>query len=294
MMALSTARLRAVAAVVDAGTYAAAARLLGVSQPAVAQNVREVEREYQVRLFERRGGRLEPTPVARELAAVGGRLNVLEGEAERALRRHGAVAGARLRVGLGNSMPGMALIGALARDAPSIEFAVELGSHAQIIRAVLSRDVDVGVLPDVPADGRFRSEQLIEQEVVALAPPGHPIAAAPVTDCASLVHHRLIFRSPGSSTQRVVEAAFRRAGLDPKPAITLATRDGVYEAVANGLGIGFMWRYGTGREDRVVRLTVREMDRRHPETVFALAEPQPSVVEAFFAAARSFRSRMSG
>jgi DNA-binding transcriptional LysR family regulator len=186
----------------------------------------------------------------------------------------------------------MAVIGALVRDIPSIAVSVELGSHAQIIRAVLSREIDVGVLPNIPRDGRFRRETLIEQDVVALAPPEHPVARAGRTDCATLARQRLIFRSEGSATQRAVDATFRQAGLAPRPAITLDTRDGVYEAVANGLGIGFMWRFGTGRQDQVRRIPVAEMDQLHPETVFALAETQPPAVEAFFAQARAFHDRI--
>jgi len=290
-MTITPARLRAVAAVAEAGTYAGAGRLLGVSQPAVAQHVRELERAYGVRLFTRSGGRLAPTPLARTIAELSDRLGDIEAEAERLLRRQTTLAGGSLRVGLGNSMPGMAVIGALVRDIPSIAVSVELGSHAQIIRAVLSREIDVAVLPNVPRDGRFRCETLIEQDVVALAPPDHPVARAGRTDCATLARHRLIFRSQGSATQREVDAAFRRAGLVPRPAITLDTRDGVYEAVANGLGIGFMWRFGTGRHDEVRRVPIAEMNRHHQETVFALAESQPPAVDAFFAQARTFGRR---
>ena len=288
-MAVSPARLKAVAAVAEAGTFAAAARALGVSQPAVAQQVRALEKTCGARLFTRSGGQLAPTPLARQLAALTDDLDRIEAEADRLLRQQTTLAGGSLRVGLGNSMPGMAVIGALSRDIPSIAVTVELGSHAQIIRAVLSREIDVGVLPNVPRDGRFRRETLIEQDVVALAPPDHPIALAGATDCATLARHRLIFRSEGSATQRAVDAAFRSAGLQPRPAITLDTRDGVYEAVANGLGIGFMWRFGTGRADRVCRIPVAEMDKRYPETVFALAEAHPPAVDAFFAQARVFR-----
>lgn len=290
-MRLTPSRLRAVAAVAEAGTFAGAARILGVSQPAVAQHVRAIEKGYGVRLFTRSGGRLAPTPLARDMTDLSDRLEGTVAEAERLLRRQTTLAGGSLRVGLGNSMPGTALIGALVRDVPSIAVSVELGSHAQIIRAVLSRELDVGVLPNVPSDGRFRAEILIEQDVVALALPDHPVARAGRTDCATLARQPLIFRSQGSSTQKAVDAAFRRAGLDPRPVITLDTRDGVYEAVANGLGIGFMWRFGTGRTDQVRRVPIAEMNQLYPETVFALAEAQPPAVEAFFAQARAFRTR---
>jgi DNA-binding transcriptional LysR family regulator len=289
-MALTSARLRAVNAVAVAGAFAAAARRLGVSQPAVAQNVRELERAYSVRLFERRGGRLDPTPLCLELCALTERIERMEDEARRLLERQTAVEGGCIRLGLGNSMPGMALIGHFQRAYPSVVATVELGSHEQIVRAVLAQRVDAGVLPDVPDDGRFLRRTLIEQEVVAIVHPDHPIGAAERTRCADLMRHRLIFRSPGSSTQRVVDRAFRRARLSPCPALVLDTRDGVYEAVANGLGVGFMWRHGTGRADAIRRITVAEIDGRHEETVFRLHEPPRPVVAVFFAEIGRFRT----
>jgi len=289
---ISAAQLRAVAAVAEAAPFAGAGRILSVSQPAVAQHVRHLETSYGVRLFNRSGGRLTATPLARDLAELSERLHGIEAEAERLLLQQTALAGGSLRVGLGNSMPGMAVIGELVRDIPSIAVSVELGSHAQIVRAVLSRELDVGVLPNVPQDGRFTRQTLIEQDVVALAPSDHPVVGVGQTDCATLARQRLIFRSRGSSTQRAVDAAFRQAGLDPRPVITLDTRDGVYEAVANGIGIGFMWRFGTARRDQVRRVPIAEMDGRHPETVFAQSDAQTPTVEAFFAKARAFRDRI--
>jgi DNA-binding transcriptional LysR family regulator len=288
---LTAARLRALNAVVETGAYAAAARLLGMSQPAVSQNVRDLERAYGVSLFERRGGRLEPTPLCREVTQRAERIEALRDEIGRILARQNAVAGGALSVGLGNSMPGMALIGLFQRDFPSVKVSVELGSHEQIIRAVLSRRVDVGVLPDVPQDGRFVRETLIEQQVVAIVHPAHPVARAESVSCAELARHRLIFRGKGSSTQRVVDRGFRRAGLSPTPALVLDTRDGVYEAVAHDLGVGFMWRHGTARSDVIRRVPVREMRDSFQEVAFRLDEPPRPVVAAFMAEIGRFHQR---
>jgi molybdate transport repressor ModE-like protein len=287
-MSVSPARLKAVAAVAEMGTFAAAARALGVSQPAVAQQVRALENAYEARLFTRERGQLTATPLARQISELSDGLDNIEVEAERLLRQQATLAGGSLRVGLGNAMPGMAVISALSQEVPSIAVKVELGSHAQIIRSVLSREMDVGVLPNVPRDRRFRRETLIEQDVVALALADHPIAVAGKTDCRTLSRYRLIFRNDGSSTQRAVDSAFRNAECEPRPALTVNTRDGVYEAVVNGLGIGFMWRFGTGRTDRVCRIPVAELDKHYPETVFALAEGLSPAVDAFFAQARGF------
>lgn len=166
---------------------------------------------------------------------------------------------------------------------------VVLSDHAQIIKAVIERRIDIGVLPNVPGDGRFVREVLIEQEVVAIAHPDHPMARHARLDCGQLAQVPLIFRSRGSSTQNIVDRAFRRAGLAPKARLTLDTRDGVYEAVANGLGVGSMWRFGTGRSDSIRRVPIIDIGPRCPESVFRLSETSDPLIDAFFGKARIFR-----
>jgi DNA-binding transcriptional LysR family regulator len=70
VMSLTSSRIRAVNAVFDAGSFSRAARRLGMSQPAVTQQVRGLENHFGVTLFERRGSKLMPTALCREYVAV--------------------------------------------------------------------------------------------------------------------------------------------------------------------------------------------------------------------------------
>ena len=288
-MALTVPRLRAVNAAAISGSFAAAARMLGVSQPAVSQHVRDIEAEFGVRLFERVNGVLQPTPLCLELCNIAERISEDEREALRILMRQNTLVDGRLSIGLGNTMPGMALIATFNARYPGIEMAVQTGSHTEITRAVVAHEADIGILPDVPSDGRFRRQRLMRQNVVAIVHPDHELAYLSSVSCARLMKAPLIFRTRGSSTQRVVDRAFRTAGLDPEPLLQLDTRDGVYEAVANGLGVGFMWRYGTSRTDAVRRVPVRELDTEYEEVVFTRADEKSVLLTAFFEAAERFR-----
>ena len=81
---------------------------------------------------------------------------------------------------------------------------------------------------------------------------------------------------------------FARANLTPQPFLTLDARDGLYEAVVNGLGVGFMWRASTGRTDGVARLPIVEMrGLATHETVFSLKETRNQIVDAFYGIAKA-------
>lgn len=291
---LSRARLRAISAVSEEGSYAAAARLLGVSHTAISQQIREMETEHGMRLFERHLGLLRPTPICLELTEIGQRILEAEKDAARILERRDETGLQRLRVGLGNAMPGIAIAGQMLEQHRAILIAVESGSHQDILGAVLRREVDVAVLPDIPADRRFRRLPVVSQEVVAIVGARSPYADRKVITLRDLAGAPLIFRSRGSSTQKVVDRAFRMAGLHPVPQLIADTRDAVYEAVSLGIGIGFMWRHGTMRTDTVKRLDVPDLGAAVEEVVFALEEERNPLVDLFFNAAKIYRGKAFG
>ncbi|MCA0922527.1 LysR family transcriptional regulator [Pseudooceanicola nanhaiensis] len=291
-MALSPQRLDAVRAVAESGSYAAAARALAVTQPNISAQVRGLEQEFGIRLFRRESGRLLPTDLCLQLCDSAERMAEARAEAERLLLSRSSLREGQIIVGLGNAMPGMALVAAFHRAYPGVTLKVETGSHAKITRAVLTHECDIGVLPDVPADPRFRRAHLAAARVVAIAPLGHRLARVGEVTAQMLCDEPLIFRASGSSTQRAVDRMFARAGLSPRPFLTLDARDGLYEAVANGLGIGFLWQGSTSRSDGVARLPIAEMrGLTIHETVFSLTETSGQIVDAFFQQAESLTPR---
>jgi len=286
--ALSASRLRAILAVVDEGTFSAAGRKLGISHTAVSQQIRQMEADHGIRLFTREGSVLRPTPVCEELAEIGQKIITADAEVGRILLRRDAQGKPRLRLGLGNSMPGIAIARDLLARHGGLSISIRSGSHQEIMAAVLSRNVEVAVLPDVPPDPRFRRTTVLMQEVVAIDAGGRTGDGQVSVSISDLARRPLIFRSRGSSTQKVVDKAFRKAGLSPEPCLTADSRDAVFEAVALGVGVGFMWRHGTSRHDFVRRLSVPEMSATTEEVAFALADERNEMVDLFFAATTEF------
>jgi DNA-binding transcriptional LysR family regulator len=198
------------------------------------------------------------------------------------LRHHGSLKNGELSIGLGNAMPGMALVSAFKKNFPYVSLNVTTGSFQKIMRAVLDHSVDVGILPNVIKDNRFRRKVLLVNHVVAIAHPQNPLAWRSEATAKELMDERLIFRADGSSTQKVVDRYFRDHGLTPSAYLTLDTRDGVYEAVANGMGVGFVWKTSTGRGEDVAQVTLIGGSKTSEEVVFAPTERNMQTLDAFF------------
>ena len=171
---------------------------------------------------------------------------------------------------------------------------VHIGSDASAVVMRTGRDGDgLGARVDsvLAATGQYCGESAlprhlaepgsVKQDVVAIVAEDAPLAQLTQTSCSELVRHPLIFRTATSSTQRVVDRGFRSSGLAPRPTMVLDTRDGVHEAVANGLGIGFMWEFGSSRKDGIRKLRVVDFEQSHPEHVFHLTGRASPLVRAF-------------
>lgn len=290
----SAAALRSIEALCEEGSLSAAARRLGVSHTAISHHVRAFEERHGFRLFERAHGRYVATPVCTALVELSQRHQEIDAEIARLVARKNPEGQMQLRVGLGNTMPGLDIIRELVEHHPNVSVTIESGSHQAVMRAMLRREVDVALLPDIPPDPRFRLTPVVEQEVVALLSCDHPMAGKSSLSLEDLHELPLIFRSRGSSTQRALDRAFARAGFTPHPRLTADTREAVFEAVILGLGIGFMWRHGTHRASEVSRVPVDLPGLRSQEVIFALASERNPLVDMMFLAARRWQTNLAG
>lgn len=281
-MYIAPQTLSALRSVAETGSYAAAARSMGVTQPAVAQKLKKLESDHGLVLFHRESGRLIATPFCEKLCDAAERALEEHENVVRLLRNHGSLANGALTVGLGNAMPGMSVLAAFNARYPDVALTVLSGSHQEITRRVLNHTVDVGILPDVPDDTRFRSQPILTNRVVAIVAPSHRLAGRSQVAAHDLIHENLVFRSSGSSTQKGVDRYFKKHGLTPKPFITLDTRDGVFEAVANGMGIGFTWQSATSRARDLAILGLDGGGTESQEVVFSRADHNMPALDAFY------------
>lgn len=280
----SHAQLRTVNAVVEEGGFSAAARKLGVSQSAVSQTIRKLEDRAQVELFQRMGRHLIPTDLCLQLATITDKLHTLEEEVNGLLSQHQHTAlNGTLRIGLGNTMPGIKLIGQFKKHHSHIKVEVQLGNYATISQRVEEREVDVGILPNFPlGDGRFIGKTCLTQSVVAIVPETHYLAQRSSLSLQELSLLPLIFRSRGSFTQKMLEKGFANSNITlPKAELTLESREGVCEAVVNGLGIGFVLDQSTTRSNGMVQIPVDEMSKKYKEVVFRRSDTRTNLVDAF-------------
>src|SRR5216110_243408 len=272
-MDLQLARLETLAAVARHGSFSHAARELHLSQPAVSMQVRQLEQALGVPLLERVGKRAFPTKAGELLLAHAGRaLRELETGVEVVQQLRGIVAG-RIRLGTSASFSIYLLPPALRRFRsryPRTELTVVTGNAPEIARAVVGRELDVGIVSLPVRERELAVSPFYRDEVVAIAPPDRRWRRGRRAAARDLVSAPLILFERGATLRRVIDDWFRRAGEVPAAAMELGNTEAIKKLVEAGLGLSVTSWFGRGggtaAEARggAARPAALPGDRRHP------------------------------
>jgi len=247
-------RLELFLAVLETGGVAKAARARRISQPAVSEHLRGLERYFGVTLLERSGRGVRPTAAARSLEPFARQALQAVRQAERTARELLEVQTGSLVVGA-SSTPGThvlpGLLGRFHARHPAITLTLRIENSRTIERWVTEGEVDLGVIGEFPLLPGLTATPWIEDRLVLIVPPSHRLASRRSVSPAALSGEALIVREEGSSTQRVAERFLAAGRGTLTPAMALSSTEAIREAVAAGLGVAI-----------VSRLTVPENDRR--------------------------------
>lgn len=152
------------------------------------------------------------------------------------------------------------------RRRPLNQRKLEPGSRSRVMFAVTYRRVDLGFRPDLPVRDRFVRATRLPQDVVSPVPEHWPPASAARASRVGRTRCPLVFRTSSSPTGSVLDQAACKPGMKPEPSTVLDACDGVSEAVADGLRHGFVWEFGSSRNDRIEGLRVTDVHRSHRST----------------------------
>ncbi|HVO34268.1 MAG TPA: LysR family transcriptional regulator [Gemmatimonadales bacterium] len=285
--AVTLRHLRLLVALAEARSVTAAARAVGISQPALSQNLRAIERHYGFPLLMRSGRRVVLTQPARRVVDYARRILRLVGESEQAARDLVELKTGSLSVAGGATAATYLLPRSLAefraRHA-DIGLHLRMGDVRGIERWVLAGDVDLGVIGEVSQPLAVVVTPFDRDELVVAVAPTHPLASVARLDGETLADYPLIVRERGSSTRETLERAMSRAGFALRVQFELESPEAILQAVAAGLGASVVSTLAVadtslGRRIRTRRVAGLNLDRYLAVVTHPDAEPGPAARE---------------
>jgi DNA-binding transcriptional LysR family regulator len=267
MRRLNLDQLATFAKVVETGSFSAAAEKLGLTQPAVSLQIRQLEKRLGAALLERAGKKARPTAAGSELLGHADRIDAAVASAIESVARHASETIGHVRLGTDNTVTIFLLppvLGALRKRYPGLEISVSTGNAADIVKAVEENRIDLA-LATLPVSGRaLEVSPVIEDAIVAIAP--RDMALPQRLTAANLAKLPLLLSQPGSASRRITDRWFARGDATINPAMTLGSAEAIKAMAIAGLGCGILPEMAVGKEGREA-FVVRELSPRLHRTL---------------------------
>lgn len=226
------------------GSFSAAADALGISQPAVSLQIRQLEQFLQTRLVERTGRGINATAAGQALLAHGERIEQAVDEAIRSVSAFSHEVCGTITLGTGATacihlLP--PLLQRLRGDYPLLRVAVTTGNTLDIVRAVEDNRLDMGLVT-LPAGGRALDVMpVMDEEFVFIASLAQQEAFSGLTPEALQTQPLIAFES-GSGTRTLIDAWFEAGGFTIVPVMQLGSIEAIKRMVRAGLGYSIVPR----------------------------------------------------
>lgn len=236
-MSIVFSQIRAFHAVAAHGGFTAAARVLNVGQPTLTIQVKDLEESYGVELLIRKSRRVELTEAGAALFDITRGIMKFCDEAHDLLSAHGNSKKGQLRLATVGPFHATEILAAFKRNHPDIGISTLLGNSQRTLAHIVNFEAEVAILAHVPEDPRVNMMPYRTHRVVVFVNRDHPWFNRKSVRMRDLADQPFVLRERGSTTRRAFEAAMKEEGLEITPVFEIESREGVWKAVEQGLGI---------------------------------------------------------
>lgn len=242
-------------------SHTKAAQELNLTQPAVSQQIKQLEEHLQTRLLNQMGHKIQLTDAGlavlehgramlRELNNLEIQLDNLKGLKE-----------GTLRIATVTTVNYFAptLLRIFCERYPGITVFMDVANQQELLAQLAANQVDMAIMGQPPEDAGLDSIPFLENPLVIIAPEGHALAKQKKVPLARLADEVFLMREPGSGTRNAMERVFAERGVTITTGVEVSGAEALKQGVQAGLGLALMSRHAVQMElslGRVVELNV--------------------------------------
>ncbi len=265
-------QFRAFHAVALYGGFSKAANELGLTQPAISDQVRKLEERFGILLFNRQKRKVEPTELGLQLFEITKRQLEHEKQAIELLSESQKLRIGHLKVTADSPLHIIQVIGNFRREYSGVSVSLKVANSENALRQLYDFSADVCVLAEPPEDERLNIIALRKDPIVAFVSNEHPLAKYNSIKMERLREEPLVLREEGSRTVQVILQEFKNHNIDPKIVMDVEGLDALKDSVAAGIGIGFVSQPEFGHDTRLHPITIEDCKPTLTESVVCLKE----------------------
>jgi len=239
-------KIEAYCRVVELKSFTRAAEAMLLSQPTISEHVHSLESELGIKLLDRLGRQVEPTPAGRLFYRYGSKILATTKRAVEAIEQfNGRIAG-RLLIG-SSTIPGTYilpdLIGRFHRRYPSVRTTLLIKGSRTIAQKVLAGELEFGVVGAKWNESGLEWKEIFADELVLAVQAGHPLAVQKTVTLEDVVREPFILREQESGTRKVFAGVLKAHGVTENvlhEVAEIGSTAAIKEAVKAGIGVSIL------------------------------------------------------
>lgn len=245
-------------------SYTKAAAELHLTQPAVSMQIRQLEDNLGLPLFEQIGKKVYLTTAGQEMVHYSRAIAQQMTEIEEVFAGLKGVEGGTLKL----AVPGTAnafmtrFLAEFCRRYPQIKLNLAIANRAGLLQRLTHNETDLVVMGQPPDDLDLVSRRFMDNPLVVIAAPDHPLAKRlKRVPLAKLLEQSFVIREPGSGTRIAMQRFFAEHDIELRASMEVSSNESIKQAVAAGLGLGIVSIHTLEMELALQRVAVLKAER---------------------------------
>ena len=262
-MNITFRQLRVFIEVAQQGSMIRAATSLHLTAPAVSMQIKEVEAQVGLALFDRIGRQVSLSTAGEYFLVHARQLLAALKDAENSMARFKRLEHGALTIGIVSTAKYFvpALLARFHAGHPGVELRLRVaGNREQLISLMRTGEVDLTIMGRPPKEIATRAEPFAAHPLVFVCPAKHPLLSAGPVPVSALEGLRFIVREPGSGTRDAMEVFFSERRFVPRITMDMASNETIKQAVIAGMGLSFLSLHTVGLEVRCGLLGVLDIE----------------------------------
>ncbi|MDQ7073339.1 MAG: LysR family transcriptional regulator [Gammaproteobacteria bacterium] len=242
-------------------SYTRAAELLYLSQPAVSMQIKQLENEIEMPLFERMGKKLFLTEAGEELLVYARSIIQQLDELDDVFNELRGSNKGRLTIAVATTANYFALklLGEFYQRFSATNISLDVTNRENLLNHLNDNTVDMVIMGQPPENSDVEATPFLENPLVAIAPLGHELANKKNIPLSELQQETFIMREHGSGTRIAMERFFKQNGYSISSVMEMSSNEAINQAVEAGLGLGIVSRHTLELELALGRLEILDI-----------------------------------
>lgn len=259
-------------------SFTKAAEQLFMTQPAVTFQIKQLEEQFNARLFERSHGKIALTPAGKLVMDYAGRILGLSEEMEARVADLTGAMGGPVLLGASTTIAEFMLpriLGEFKVQYPQVQVRLTVGNSEMIVNRVADHSLDLGLIESPSHLPSVNTEVCCDDELVLICSPAHKFAKLASVEPQQLMGEAYVSRELGSGTREFADQYLRRCKVAPEDlnvVMELGSPEAIKGVVETGLGFSIMSRARVAKERKLGTLVAIPLEPRLMRT-FSFVHP---------------------